>query len=247
VTGSPIRDRVLDRALATARARLDDLGLVVTPEQLHYEVCRVVQPLRPPARGPGFLLRRPVSAAAFAAALDRAGGPPPLPERVPVAPGAGADTPDLLDYAVPRVLVCQHERTAAALVANDLHMESATAVLGPADGAAPPPALRGALLAAPDPAVLLLHDATPAGGAWMAGFGNEWAPARVRSLGIRPAQARRLHLFRADGGGAELAAVPPDHLLRVLRRLLSGRPRRPALSLRQRSRVGFLSWPEEGS
>jgi len=210
-------------------------------------VCRTVQPLRPPARGPGFLLRRPVSTAAFAAALDRAGGLPPLPDRVPVAAGAGGDVPDLLDYALPRVLVCQHERTAAALVANDLHMESATAVLGPADGADPPPALRTALLAAPEPTVLLLHGATPAGGAWLAGAGAGWASARVRGLGLRPAQARALHLFRADGGGAELAAVPPDHLLRVLRRLLSGRPRRPAPpSLRERARTGFLTWPREG-
>jgi hypothetical protein len=246
MTRPAIRDRLLDRALAAARARLAALGLVATPEQLHYEVCRAVAPLPLPARGPGFLLPRPVPRAAFAAALIRAGGPDPLPERVPVAAGTGPDTPDLLDYPLPRVLVCQHERLAAALVANDLHMEGAAAVLGPADGAAPPPALRSALAAAPDPVVFLLHDATPAGLTWLSGTWTGWAPARVQSLGLRPAQARRLHLFRGDTG-AEVAAVPPDHLLRVLRRLLSGRPRRAAApTLRQRARVGFLSWPGEG-
>jgi hypothetical protein len=221
---------------------------VATEEQLYYEVCRVLQPLRYPVRRPGFLLPRPVSRVAFTGALARGGGPDPLPDRVPVLLAAGADAPDLLDYAVPRILVCQHERLAAALVANDLHMEASTAVLGPATALRPPAGLRAALARAPHPAVFLLHDATPAGAAWRAAAGPVWAPARVHALGLRPAQARMLHLFRAAGGGAEVAAVAPDHLLRVLRRVLAGRSR-PAdrQSRRERAALGFLSWPRERS
>ena len=238
--------RVLDRAVASARVRMACLGLVATEEQLYYEVCRVLAPLRYPARKPGFLLPRPVSRAGFAAALARAGGPDPLPERVPIAIAAGADAPDLLGYAVPRVLVCQHDRLAAALVANDLHMESGTAVLGPAAALRPPAALRAALSRAPRPAVFLLHDATAAGTRWRAAAGPAWAPARVQALGLRLPQARMLHLFRAEGGGAEVAAVAPEHLLRVLRRVLTGRARPPGPpSLRDRAGTGFLSWPQE--
>jgi hypothetical protein len=233
---------VLDRPLAAARTRLAGLGLVATEEQLYYEVCRVLQPVRWRRKRPGFLVPAPVPRAAFASALARAGGPDPLP--APVVGGAGPDTPDLLDYAIPRVLVCQHDRLAAVLLANDLHMEGATAVLGPAARAEPPPALLAALAAAPDPVVHLLHDATPAGAAWAAGGAPGWGPARVHALGLRPPQARALHLFRATGGGAEVAAVPPDHLLRALRRMLLGRPRTPS-GLRDRAGVGFLSWPGE--
>jgi hypothetical protein len=242
-----IAERVLDRALASARVRMGCLGLVATDEQLYYEVCRVLTPLRYPARRPGFLLPRPVSRAAFAAALARAGRPDRdrPPERVSIAIAAGVDTPDLIGYALPRVLVCQHERLAAALVANDLHMDSGTAVLGPAAAVRPPAALRAALARAPRPAVFLLHDATAAGTAWRAAAGPAWAPARVHALGLRLPQARMLHLFRTEGGGAEVAAVPPDHLLRVLRRTLTGRTRPPGpLPWRDRAGTGFMSWPQ---
>jgi hypothetical protein len=234
----------LDRPLAAARTRLAGLGLVATEEQLYYEVCRVLRPVRWRRRRPGFLVPVPVPRAAFASALARAGGADPL--RVPTVGAPGPDTSDLLDYAVPRVLVCQHDRLAAVLLANDLHMEGATAVLGPAARDEPPPALLAALAAAPHPVVHLLHDATAAGAAWAAGGAPGWGPARVHALGLRPPQARALHLFRAPGGGAEVAAVPPDHLLRALRRMLLGRPRTPAPpGLRDRAGVGFLSWPGE--
>ncbi|OLT11353.1 hypothetical protein BJF78_27105 [Pseudonocardia sp. CNS-139] len=93
----------------------------------------------------------------------------------------------------------------------------------------------------------LLHDATAAGAAWQAATERRLdGPGRVVTLGLRPAQARLLHLVRGPAGGAELAAVPPAHLLRVLRRLLGGpRPVPGPASVRARARVGFLSWPGE--
>lgn len=235
----------LDRALVRARMRVGELGLAVTDGQLYYEVCRVLLPLHHAPARPGFLLPLPLSRSAFDAALARTGGPAALPDRVRVAAGQPADAPDLFAYALPRLLVCQHDDLAAMLVANDLHMESATAVIGGADE--PPQRLRAALAAATRPTVHLLHDATAAGAAWRDDSAPDWRPARVVAMGLRPGQARMLHLFRAPSGGAELAAVPPAHLLRVVRRLLAGRTRRrePTTSVRSRADLGFLSWPRE--
>jgi hypothetical protein len=95
--------------------------------------------------------------------------------------------------------------------------------------------------------VYLLHDATSTGGAWRADVEDRIdTPGRVVALGLHPDQARALHLVRGPAGGAELAAVPPAHLLRVLRRLLAGvRPPAASTSVRDRAGLGFLSWPGE--
>ena len=240
------RPRGSASALAAARRRLAELDVTATGDQLYYEACRAALPVRYPPRRPGFLLPRPLSRRSVEAALDRSGGRSAVPEPVGV-PLVGTDAPDLFDYAVPRVLVCQHEPLAAALLADDLHMEASTALLGPAAGADPPPALAAALAAAPRPVVFLLHDATASGAYWAAATASAWHPLPVHDLGLHPAQARRLHLFRAPGGGVEVAAVAPDHLQRVLRRILLGRPgRAPRPSLRAHAGTGFLSWPVEG-
>jgi len=77
--------RLLDRPLAAARARIAGLGLVATEDQLYYELCRVLQPVRWRRKRPGFLVPPPVPRAAFAAALARAGGPDPVPATVAMA------------------------------------------------------------------------------------------------------------------------------------------------------------------
>lgn len=225
-------------ALRRARRRIDALGLRVTPDQLYYETCRSVLPLhRAPGR-PGFLTPRPVRRAAFDRALvDTAAL---VTARVPVLAGA-SEAADILDYGLPRLLICQHDTVAAMLLANDLHMECATAVLGGSQVVDGVPGPLTEALSAVSGVVHLLHDATPAGLAWRAAV-QDRVPAR--SLGLSPAQARSLHLHRAPGGGAEIAAVPPAHLLRVLRRLLAGRVHRPTPPLWERAGLGFLSWPD---
>ena len=225
------------RALSRVQSRLDALGVRAVAEQLYYATCRAVLPPPRGPRRPGYLLPRLIPRAVFDRVLAAAGDP--VPERLPVLAGA-TTAPDLLDYGLPRLLVCQHDSIAAALLANDLHMESAAVVLGASQVRDGLPAGLVDALAPAGGVVHLLHDATGTGTAWAATI---VAPPGSRLPGLHPAQARMLHLVRAPGGGARLAAVPPEHLLRVLRRILAGRPTRSARSLRQRADLGFLDWP----
>lgn len=220
---------IVDRALHRVLRRLDALGVRAVADQLYYATCRALFPSPRGPRRPGVLLPRLIPRATFDRVL--AGATAPVPDRLPVLAGA-TDAPDLTDYGLPRVLVCQHDAIAAALLANDLHMEAATVVLGSSQVRDGIPALVSG------GAVHLLHDATPGGLAWRA------TQVGGRAIGLSPAQARMLHLVRAPGGGAQVAAVPPEHLLRVLRRVLAGRPAVP--SLRRRVGLGFLSWPGDG-
>jgi hypothetical protein len=235
---------MISRALGRTLAGISELGVRVTADQLYYATCRaVLGPLHRGPRRPGYLLPSPLPRPAFDRVLARA-DPDLVRGRLPVPAGA-TDAPDLLDYGLPRLLICQHDSIAAMLLANDLHMESGTAVLGGTqvvDGVPEP--LRAAMERGAT-TVYLLHDATAAGAAWRDGLENGIA-CRVVPLGLRPEQARALHLVRGPSGGAELAAVPPVHLLRVLRRLL-GKPRPPTgpTSVRGRAGLGFLTWPGE--
>jgi hypothetical protein len=222
-------------ALASVRARLADLGVRACADQLYYATNRAVLPF---GRGPGFLRPRLVGRATFDRLLAASDGPAPVPALLP-EPGGATDVPDLLDYGLPRVLVCQTDAIAAMLLANDLHMEAATVVLGASqvrDGLPEP--LRPAV-----GAVHVLHDATAAGAEWGRDLGVRLA-VPVHVLGLSFAQARAAHLVRAAGGGAEVAAVPPATLLRVLRRALSTSTNQAEVRLRGRSELGFLTWPE---
>lgn len=236
---------MIARALAMAGAEMAEIGVRVTADQLYYATCRIVLPLHRGPRRPGYLVPRPLRRSAFDRTLERA-DLALVPERLPVLAEA-TDATDVLDYGLPRLLVCQHDGIAAMLLANDLHMECGTAVLGATQVAAGLPGLLTDAMERGTTTVYLLHDATVAGAAWRADVGNRIdAPGRVVTLGLHPVQARALHLVRGPAGGAELAAVPPAHLLRVLRRLLAGaRPPSGPTSVRDRARLGFLSWPGE--
>jgi hypothetical protein len=215
-----------------------------TRRQLYYETCRLLTPK--PLR---FRMPAPLSYQRFEAALgDR-------PELVADRPAFAVPPtePDVFDYALPRLLVCQHRDIASMLIANDLHMEAACLVVS-ADDLPLDPRL------APR-STYLLHDASAAGFAFAHGL-------RGRHLGLRPAHAAAMHLTRAPrvpavpvadrlrpweerwlaaGNVAEVAAVNPARLVRTLHRLVRdhkrGTPRTP---LRELAAVGFLSWPTEG-
>lgn len=239
---------MIGEALARAGAELAGVGVRVTADQLYYATCRaVLPPVHRGPRRPGYLVPRPLRRSAFDRALARA-GPALVPERLPVLAGA-TDARDVLDYGLPRLLICQRDSIAAMLLANDLHMESGAAVLGGNQVAAGLPDLLREAVERGATTVYLLHDATAPGAAWRVDVGKRIAvPGRVVALGLQPDQARALHLVRGPAGGAELAAVPPAHLLRVLRRLLAGaRPPAGPTSVRECAGLGFLSWPGERS
>ncbi|MET7420172.1 hypothetical protein [Dactylosporangium sp. NPDC005555] len=262
---------VVDRALAAAVARAGAPGRIrFTRRQLYYELCRGLMPLHRLPRRVRFTLPAPGGHERFLAALRRHGPVPgllddPATRTVP-SPAPGDDVPDLYDYGLPRLLVCQDAGIAGMLLANELHMESACPVFAlrdlPLD-----PRLTAALRRTGDATVFVLHDASTAGYTAVDDV-RRWAgDLRVHPLGLRPAHAAALHLttgardragppehaaglepwevrrLRA-GHTVEVAAVNPARLLRTVHRLVRGQSRtRRRTRLRQLQAAGFMTWP----
>ncbi|MDG6105118.1 hypothetical protein Daura_33540 [Dactylosporangium aurantiacum] len=262
---------VLDRAVAAAVVRAGAPGRIrFTRRQLYYEVCRGLLPVHRLPRTLKFTLPAPVGYARFLAALERHGPVPGLLEEPAERRTAPRDdVPDLYDYGLPRLLVCQDAGIAGMLLANELHMESACPVFAlrdlPLD-----PRLAEALRRTGDAAVYVLHDASRAGYAAVEDV-RAWAgDLRVHPLGLRPVHAAALHLTTAPrersaagsaaapaglalwelrrlraGRSVEVAAVNPARLLRTVHRLVRGqtRHRRRTARLRQLQAAGFMTWP----
>jgi hypothetical protein len=225
-----------------------------------------------------FTLRPPLAYAHFAELLqaytDRWGTPPGLLTTTePTQFRPVGDAPDLTDYGLPRLLICQDAEIVGMLQANLFHMETSCAVLSLAAATPLPDALRAMLLRTPTAGVYLLHDA---------GAESVTLAAQVRarlelpdtipltSVGLRPAHAFRLHLFATrapvavieqpdwptyltarerawlDAGWcAEVAAVKPARLLPALRRIVLGLvpPARRLPDWRRERAGGFMTWP----
>ncbi|MGW1466059.1 hypothetical protein ACWCPT_17155 [Streptomyces sp. NPDC002308] len=265
--GTRLLVRALDAALHTAidiaAARAAEPGgLRFTERQLYFETCRVLDP------GLTVLSRVPRTArpylrlSSFTRALDARGRDsvpgllPPPPEDAP-APRRESE-PDLHDYGLPRLLVCQDRAIARMLLANHVHLEAACPVLGVADALPFDVRLTTALERADGATVYVLHDASPRGIALRGRVRASLGPVpgvQVSSLGLVPrhAQAMRLPAGRgpvrreelaalpdalrpqetawlARGRFAEVAAVPPGRLVRAVLRLTRG-PRVPRASV----------------
>jgi hypothetical protein len=260
---SPLLDRALRVAVARAGA---PGGLRFTERQLYYELCRVLRPWHRLPRRPAFTVAPPVSYRDFRAALRSPGDVPGLlPASTPPAGAVGRHTPepDLFDYGLPRLLVCEPAGIADMLRANGLPMESACPVLDAAE--LPLDSRLGAMLARAEGTIYLLHDASAAGLSFpsrLAGLTEVPPGVRVAAIGLRPRQAAPLHLTHGRGpvrragvpvGGWELgwlargrfvevAAVNPAVLLRTVHRLVRDvRPTRPQWTVGRE--VGFLTWP----
>ncbi|WUI00719.1 hypothetical protein OHR68_02555 [Spirillospora sp. NBC_00431] len=230
--------RALDRALDVAIRRAGTpAGVRFTERQLYYEMCRVLRPLHAAPRLPPFTLPPPIRYGTFRAALARRGReqvPGLLPPAAPphTTTGPVSTEPDLFDYGLPRMLICQHRAIASMLRANDLHMEAASPILA-VDDLPPDPRLPAALGRAGGATVYVLHDAGATGMAIPRLVRRRLAPpdgVRVVPLGLSPRQAASLHLTTlhlttgrgpSPGGRfAEVAAVRPARLLRTLHRLM---------------------------
>ncbi|MFF5985997.1 hypothetical protein [Prauserella flavalba] len=262
---------VLDRALRVAAERVAEPGgLRFTERQLYYELCRVLRPAHRVPRRWAFTVAPAVPYPRFRAALKRLG---PLPGLLPpVEParrqvGRHTREPDLFDYGLPRLLVCESDAIANMLRANGVPMESACPVFGAAelplaDGVV------GMLGRAERPTVYALHDASVPGLALPARLRRLAAvpeDVRVAGIGLRPRHAGALHLthgrgpavpppsgvspwerdWLARGRFTEVAAVRPASLLRTVHRLVRDvRPTRARIpDLRGARETGFLSWP----
>ncbi|MFE6482852.1 hypothetical protein ACFVGN_07955 [Streptomyces sp. NPDC057757] len=263
---APAPGPLLGRAIALGAERAAAPGEIrFTERQLYYETCRVLRPAPPEGlarripRTPPPPLRLP----RFTRALDALGreempGLLPEPAANPPVGAARAREPDLYDYGLPRLLVCQDRAIARMLLANHLHLEAACPVLAAEDDLPLDPRLLAALERAQGATVYVLHDASPAGLTLPARVRAEAGAVpgvRVASLGLVPRQAAALHLMSgrrpdprpalgplpaglrpdevawlAEGRFTEVAAVRPARLLRTVLRLTRG-PRPPRNSV----------------
>ncbi|MFE2542161.1 hypothetical protein [Actinacidiphila glaucinigra] len=273
----PVGRLLLERAITVAgRRAAAPGGLRFTERQLYYETCRVLRPTPAPLRRLARTTAPPLRLSRFTEAL-RGREPAGL---LPAAPTGGAGIggpgrePDLHDYGLPRLLVCQDRSIARMLLANHVHLEAACPVLDAEGGLPLDPRLVAALERAGDATVHVLHDASPSGialpGRVRKALGA--APVRVVSLGLVPRHAEAMRLvsgrgprpvpplgplprglrpreaeWLAAGRFAEVAAVPPARLLRAVLRIARG-PRPPRHSVRGELRElrasGFMTWPD---
>lgn len=248
---------LLDGALAVAASRAAEPGDIrFTERQLYYELCRVLRPVHRAPRRPRFTVAPAVSYRDFRAALSRHGEVSGLLTESELAPRTGPPgkrtaEPDLFDYGLPRLLICQRQEIAAMLRANGLPMESACPVFG-LDELPLDPRLE-TMLSRAEGTIYLLHDATPAGLTLRQAI---TAPPRVRAVtvGLNPRQAGSMHLVHGRGPGAgalrrgrfvEIAAINPATLLRFVHRVVRGvrGERTQWTDLRRARNLGFLSWP----
>ncbi|MEV6421931.1 hypothetical protein [Streptomyces sp. NPDC051662] len=284
-----IGDRLLDRALATAVGRAGAPGRIrFTERQLYYEMCRVLRPPRMVPRRLPLTPAPPVRYERFEEALRRRGPVPGLLTSAPATASASArvprepsgtpepaeisepSEPDLYDYGLPRLLVCQSRQVARMLLANDVHLEAACPVFA-ADDLPLDPRLVAGLGRVDGATAHVLHDASVDGIALTARVRDAVPGARVSSMGLVPRHATALHLISprgpapgpgplplpaglearerdwlTEGRFAEVESVPPARLLRTVLRLVRG-PRTPSHSvragLRELRTAGFMTWP----
>lgn len=220
-----------------------------------------------------FTLMPPVNDALFYEVLKtyRAhyGDPPGLlPDHSVSRPALHEREPDLYDYGLAYVLVCQNASIAHMLRANFLHMEMRCAILAQEEAFPLPDPLVAMLMRTATLRVLLLHDASPEGLRWIdqaASLLDVPQHFQITTLGLRPMYALRHHLFAlrratdtADlpaslniiertwlwaGYQVELAALPPTGLLRVLQRAVRPIQRRDSWwsELRRWRISGYMS------
>lgn len=237
--------RTVDRISAVGR-------IFYTRRQLYYEFCRTVRRrfVPWPSRLTGLTPRPLVSVERFDSALARYvalhGAPDGLLEPpLPITLSVDSREPDLGDYGLRQLLICEDGRIAAMLVANGLHRVLCCAVL-PLQSCAPLPDLLCAMLARADRShVYFLHDADPGSLSLVRTLPRRLELPRgipFSSIGLMPAHAMRMRLFATRsrstwalhaaswhefseqeevwlraGWRAEVAAVPPVDLLRMVR------------------------------
>ncbi|MFA5708085.1 hypothetical protein [Mycolicibacterium sp.] len=265
-----MRHRFADRLLRGAIRRAGAPGrLRFTERQLFYEMCRGLLPAHRLPRRIGFSPPTLLSPGVFRDAVRRHGPidgllAPAAPTARPL--GKHTPEPDLFDYGLPRLLICQSHAVAEMLRANGIPMESACPVLSAAELPADP-GLTRMLRQAGEATVYVLHDAGATGLALpgeLPRLTDIPDTARVVPIGLRPAQVWPLHLphrpapaghaAAADpkerawlrrGRTVEVESVSPAVLLRSVHRLVRGvaRPGTGLVDLQRARRAGFLTWP----
>jgi hypothetical protein len=158
---------------------------------------------------------------------------------------------DLTLYGLPRLLICESIEIAQMLRANQFHLQTPCAVLSLNEANPLKDSFQKMLGNAENPHVFFLHDANFKSSSLIPNLRQilqlkEEIP--LRSIGLKPVHARRLHLFAKrdktlvtdfdfsilnhldeseinwfkNGFTSEVSAVSPIRLLRVLRRVILG-------------------------
>lgn len=173
---------------------------------------------------------------------------------------------DLTLYGLPKLLICERCEIAQMLRFNQFHLQTPCAVLSLREAHPLSENMQKMLSCAEEPQVFFLHDASEQAFALLPKLRQTLAlkaEIPLRPLGLRPVHARRLHLFAQkniapnndfaeidyldenektwlkNGFTAEVSAVSPVRLLRVLRRLISG-VEIPTNSFLPQKHLGFM-------
>lgn len=176
---------------------------------------------------------------------------------------------DLTLFGLPKVLICETDEIAQMLRANQFHLQTPCAVLSVNEAKPLNKNVKKMLANAEEPQVYFLHNASLEAFSILRNLRETLdlsAEIPLRSLGLRPIHAKRLHLFAQKnvsrefdvstfeyldesekkwllrGNSAEVSAISPVRLLRVLRRLILGLEIPPSewqISLPKKS-LGFM-------
>jgi hypothetical protein len=158
---------------------------------------------------------------------------------------------DLTFYGLPRILVCESDEIAQMLRANQFHLETPCAVLSLREASPLNESFQKMLSNVQDSQVFFLHSASLKAYSIAQNLREVLQlkdEVPIRLLGLRPIHAKRLHLFAnktqnallntnlstfdflsndekkwlENGFTAEVSAVSPVRLMRVLRRIILG-------------------------
>lgn len=156
---------------------------------------------------------------------------------------------DLTLYGLPNLLVCESDEISQMLRANQFHLQTPCGVLSLNEASPLSENFRKMMSNAENPQVFYLHDADLESYSLLPNLREKLGlddKISLRILGLRPIHAKRLHLFAekkrvefADldsldfldesekkwlrsGNSAEVSAISPVRLMRVLRRLILG-------------------------
>lgn len=224
--------------------------LYYTPRQLYYASLRA---------SPSWRFFAPCVSDCFDAFLDdlqeylHLRAAPPGLMNLPASPPflvTKGDAPDLHDYGLSSLVLCQHDDIAAMLIQNQFHLEFGCAILGLSSARPLPDVLCAMLGRAGRPRIFFLHDASLDALAlipYLPEYTNLPGNFPIISAGLRPSQAMRWRLpyhhqkmhqpenfpclpwylnsaekqWLQAGKSVELAALPPAQLLNILREAIS--------------------------
>lgn len=158
-------------------------------------------------------------------------------------------------YGLPRLLICQSPDISQMLLANNFHLEASCVILSLPQAAPLSPVLLQMLAQAENSRVFYLHDADWQTFQTLPDLREKLdlpSEINLQMLGLRPSHAQKMHLFvergvenpaaslekvasltnsekkwLTAGFRAEVAAVAPVRLLRVVRRLVLNLPEPP--------------------